>query len=66
MEAIAKVTRNNSLLEDEKIWLSATSRVNDDQIYVTQLALFVKNDFNETYPDNVSIIPVYSLGLMLN
>lgn len=57
VEAVAKVTRINTLSPGDKVWFSSTVRVNEDEIYVTQLALVVVADseFNNTAYNEVGL-----------
>ena len=62
VEAVAKITVNNSLSVGDKIWFSATVRLNEDQIYVSQMVLTVTDNFENTKDDLVSeykLEPIY-------
>ena len=50
-----KVLKNAPVNDGDKEWASVTARINEDQIYVAQMQVTIRDQYNETVYEKVSI-----------
>ena len=50
-----QVFKNAPVADGDTDWASVTVRINDDQIYVAQIQVTIRDDLNETIYDKVSL-----------
>ena len=53
VEGIAKVLKSAPVNDSDTQWVSVTGRINDDQIYVAQRQVIIRDEFNETTYEKV-------------
>ena len=53
VEGIAKVLKSAPVNDSDTQWVSVTGRINDDQIYVAQRQVIIRDEFSETIHEKV-------------
>ena len=55
MEGIMQVFKNAPVNDGDTDWASVTVRINEDQIYVAQMMVTIRDDLNETIYSKVCV-----------